>query len=75
MRKLVWLLIFLLIVLHQDNWLWDDPRLAWGFLPVGLLYHVVLSLAAAAAWYLATVFCWPRELESSAAAPDRGEQP
>ncbi len=65
MQYVVWLLIVLLIVLHQDNWLWDDPYLVGGFLPIGLLYHMGISLAAAVVWYLATIFCWPPELEAA----------
>jgi hypothetical protein len=37
-------LLVALFVLHQDAWLWDDPRLVLG-LPVGLAYHVAFCLA------------------------------
>ncbi|MEQ8790943.1 MAG: DUF3311 domain-containing protein [Pirellulaceae bacterium] len=59
MKYVVWILIALLVVLHQDVWFWDDPQLLFGFLPVGLAYHMVLSLAAAAVWLLATIVAWP----------------
>lgn len=59
MRYLVWGLIVLLIVLHQDNWLWNNADLVWGFMPISLLYHAGISLAAGLAWYLASVYCWP----------------
>lgn len=65
MQKFVWFLIVLLIVFHQDNWLWDDATLVFGFMPIGLFYHVCISIAAAVVWYLATVFCWPAELQKS----------
>lgn len=47
MRRLAWVALALLYLLHNDLWLWDDGRLALG-LPVGLLYHVGYCLAAAA---------------------------
>jgi hypothetical protein len=62
MRGFVWLLIVILILAHQDFWFWDDPRLVFGFVPIGLFYHMVLSVLAGGLWYLATLFCWPTKL-------------
>ena len=62
MHYLVWALV-LLLVLHQDNWLWEDDTLVFGFIPIGLFYHACLSVAAGVVWFLATKFCWPTELE------------
>ena len=59
-RSMVWLLVLVLVVLHQDNWNWDNDRLLGGFLPVTLAYHMCISLAAGFVWYLATVYAWPR---------------
>ncbi len=61
MNKLIWILILLLVVAHQDVWNWNNPTLVLGFFPLGLLYHVGISLVATVLWYLATVFCWPTE--------------
>ena len=66
MKHVVWLLIVLLIVLHQDFWFWDDDRLLFGFLPIGMVYHMGLSVAAAVTWWLATQFAWP---DDEAGAP------
>ena len=63
MRYLVWALVLLLVVLHQDNWLWEDERLMFGFMPIGLCYHACISVAAGVVWFLATKFCWPAGLE------------
>jgi hypothetical protein len=63
MRIVVWCLVLLLVILHQDNWLWDDARLVFGFMPITLLYHAGISIGAAITWYLATVFAWPHGLE------------
>jgi len=59
MFYVVWALVALLIVLHQDFWFWNDPTLYFGFLPTSLLYHLGLSIAAAAVWWLATIYAWP----------------
>ncbi len=67
MRYVVWLLLALLIVLHQDYWQWDNSDLLWGFMPYALLYHAAISIAAALVWLLATNFCWPGDIEEAAA--------
>jgi hypothetical protein len=59
MNKVVWGLVVLLIILHQDNWLWDNDTLVGGFMPVTVLWHVGISLGAAFTWFLATKFAWP----------------
>jgi len=56
-------LIALLLIFHQDNWYWNDPTLVWGCMPIGLLYHAGISLAAAFVWFLATILIWPKEVE------------
>ncbi|QDV24425.1 DUF3311 domain-containing protein [Aureliella helgolandensis] len=70
-------LVVLLLVLHQDNWLWDDDSLVFGFMPIGLFYHVCLSMAAAATWFLATLIAWPEELaaEDYHVSPPRTASP
>lgn len=59
---IVWALVLLLIILHQDNWLWNDGTLVFGFIPIGLFYHACISVAASATWFLATKIAWPQEL-------------
>jgi len=67
----IWILIGLLLLLHQDYWQWSETTLDFGFLPRGLSFHVGVSLAAGVAWWLATVFCWPiDEDERSSQEPD-----
>jgi hypothetical protein len=53
----------LLLLLHNDLWLWDDGSLALG-LPVGMTYHVGYSLAAFVLLLLLLKFAWPRHLET-----------
>ncbi len=64
MRTVVWLLVALLFVLHQDFWYWDDRTLLFGFLPIGLAYHIGFSIAAAGVWALAVKFAWPDTVEA-----------
>ena len=63
-KHLIWGLVVLLLVVHQDNWFWDDDTLVFGFMPIGLLYHAGISVAAGVTWFLATKFAWPEDLEA-----------
>lgn len=64
MKALVISLVVLLAVLHQDFWWWDDVEpLVFGFLPIGLAWHVGISLAAGFTGWLAVRYCWPEALE------------
>jgi alpha-D-ribose 1-methylphosphonate 5-triphosphate synthase subunit PhnH len=59
----------LLAILHQDVWLWTDTKMVFGFIPMGLAYHAVYSIAAAALGALAAYHAWPHALEAFADAP------
>lgn len=65
-RKLIYAAAIVLAVLHQDFWFWRDARLVFGFMPMGLAYHVGYSLATAAVWAAAVYLAWPSELEAFA---------
>ena len=65
----LWILVLILVALHQDNWFWTDDRLVFGFMPIGLFYHAFISVAASVMWFWATRFCWPDE----AALQEQGE--
>lgn len=75
MRKtLLVLATALLYVLHQDVWLWRSARpLIFGFLPIGLFYHAVFSIAAAGLMGLLVRFAWPGELEAGAEQGSKDE--
>ncbi|MBK7976533.1 MAG: DUF3311 domain-containing protein [Deltaproteobacteria bacterium] len=63
-----------LAILHWDFWWWDDTRVVFGFLPVGLAYHGLYSIAAGAVWALFMRVAWPDHLEAWASAREpRGE--
>lgn len=60
------LLLALLYVLHQDVWFWHDARpLVFGFLPIGLFYHVVFTVTCAFAMALLVKLTWPAHLEGA----------
>ena len=63
MKYVIWLLVVVLLIAHQDNWNWYDDSLVFGFIPIGLFYHICISLAAGFVWWLACTFAWPQELE------------
>ncbi len=51
MKRIVfWIALLALMILHHDWWFWNDGRLLFGFLPIGLGYHALISLAAGALW-------------------------
>ena len=47
--------VFILYVLHQDFWLWDNGTLVFDMLPVGLLYHAGYCMAAS---LILALLCW-----------------
>jgi len=69
-----WLLVLLvaaLLALHQDTWFWNTAHpLAFGFLPIGLFYHGVYSLAVAFVMMVLVRHAWPTELEQQAGEDD-----
>ena len=46
MRWLLYSLLVLLLLLHNDFWFWETPQIVLG-LPIGLLYHIGFCLVAA----------------------------
>ncbi|TWT41144.1 hypothetical protein RAS1_38370 [Phycisphaerae bacterium RAS1] len=78
MRMLIYALIVLLAIAHQDFWWRSDSRtLVLGFLPVSLAYHVGVSIAACLLWGLACRFCWPADVDvadDDAWAPPAGRK-
>jgi hypothetical protein len=68
-RRLALAGIPVLLVAHNDFWLWDDPRLMLG-LPVGLTWHVAYCLAAAAVMAWLVRDAWPAHLEVHGEFPE-----
>jgi hypothetical protein len=57
----VWVLI--IAALHHDIWNWKDKTLVFGFLPMGLAYHIGYALMASFTMFLLVKFAWPSHLE------------
>jgi len=64
MKRLTLALVILLFIAHQDFWWWDSIEpLAFGFMPVGLAYHAMISICAACVWMLAVRHLWPADVD------------
>jgi hypothetical protein len=49
-------------LLHQDSWFWRESRpLVFGFLPIGLFYHLCYVLAVTALMAALVRFAWPED--------------
>jgi len=75
MRLVIIGLVVVLLIAHQDYWNWNDSRLVMGFLPVGLFYHLGISLAASAVWILAVTWAWPKTFTFSESDSNQPSQP
>lgn len=68
-KTMPYLLAFAVLVfygLHQDFWFWRQAGpLILGFIPIGLFYHVLYSIAAAGLMWLLVRYCWPGHLEEA----------
>ena len=65
-KILVTVLILAVYVLHQDWWNWHKAvPLVFGFLPVGLAYHVVYSVLASILMAVLVKLAWPKHLEDT----------
>ncbi len=74
MKYLVWGLVLLLVVLHQDIWNWDNDHLLLGCIPVTLAYHAGISIAASIVWFLASTLAWPKDLEDDSGTATESEE-
>ena len=72
MKYGVWGLVLLLMVLHHDLWFWENETLVAGIVPMGLFYHVCISLGAGFTWFLATQFAWPLDQTADSQQQDGG---
>ena len=62
-----------LYILHQDIWFWRSSYLVFGFIPIGLFYHGVFSIAAALLMWLLVTYAWPSHLEREVEETKSGE--
>jgi hypothetical protein len=74
MKKLLYLAIPVLYLLHQDFWFWKDRTLVMGFVPIGFFYHILYCLAASALLLALIRFAWPASLEREASLPSEEKE-
>ena len=75
MKYVIWLMVLILVIVHQDVWNWNSDKLVLGFMPIGLFYHACLSVAASVVWLLACQFAWPDTTEEMDASSAREAKP
>lgn len=62
-KWLLALLVLAVALLHQDFWLWRNKTLVFGFLPIGLAYHIGYTFLASATMAILVRYAWPAHLE------------
>lgn len=64
-----------LYVLHQDFWNWRTARpLVFGFVPIGLFYQALFSVACAGLMWLLVTYAWPGHLEEEVERDETSKQ-
>ena len=64
-QLLLIILIVALYLLHQDFWFWNSAKpLVFGFLPIGLFYHLAYTLVISGVMWLLVQLAWPAHLEA-----------
>lgn len=65
MKIAIPLILLAYYTLHQDFWNWTTARpLLFGFLPIGLTYHALYVVGAAALMAVLVKVAWPARLEA-----------
>ncbi len=67
-------LVVALYMLHQDFWYWRETTpIVFGFLPIGLFYHICYTIAVSLLMYLLVKFAWPSHLETGEGGESGGQ--
>lgn len=59
---LLYAVLVVLYLLHNDLWLWNDASLVLG-LPAGLAYHIGFAVATSIVLTLLVIHAWPEHLD------------
>jgi len=69
-------MVALMYVAHQDLIHWHMAKpMVFGFLPIGLAYHALYSIATAGMMAILVKFAWPKELDKQENAPLENQTP
>ena len=71
--KFAWGMILFLGIVHFDFWWWDSDTLVFGFVPLALAFHALISILAAASWAMVVLWDWPDQIEEWANAGDAAQ--
>ena len=63
-RRSLYILLFIVYLLHNDLWLWNDATLVMG-IPIGLFYHIMFCVVASAVLCMLVTYAWPEYLEDA----------
>jgi len=56
--------VIVVYALHQDFWFWREARpLVFGFLPIGLFYHVAYMIGVSLLFWALVKHFWPAHLD------------
>ena len=64
LRRGLYYLLAIFILLHTDTWFWHDSSLVFG-LPVGLFYQAMYCVGAVGILFLLVRFAWPDYLTAA----------
>jgi Protein of unknown function (DUF3311) len=68
------LIVIALFILHQDFWFWRTATpIVFGFLPIGLFYHVCYTIVISLLMWLLVKYAWPSHLEESYSSNSQAE--
>lgn len=68
-------IVVALYILHQDFWNWRETTpIVFGFLPIGLFYHICYTIAVSLLMCLLVKFAWPSHLEETGQGGESGGQ-
>jgi hypothetical protein len=65
-KRFVYLLILIMMFLHFDFWNWGKSYpIFFGWMPIGLFYHVVYCIAYMGVLLLLNRWCWQKPRNES----------
>ncbi len=64
-----------LYILHQDLWFWRTAEpVVLGFLPIGMAYHALYTIAVSVLMWGFVTWAWPGHLERNAGETSEDEE-